>query len=237
DVQLGAAVLRTAFRIVGAVLVGVRRDRAALAVAVRADHARGVDAVAGQVVVHGARATLGQALVVGVGTDGVGVAGNLDAQVGVALQDLDGLVEDRDRVGTQGRLVEVEVHALQVDRDRHRAAVRTDGLASLRTGALVVAVVDAVAVVVHVGAARGDRLRRRGDRGDRLRAEGDGHAQRGQDVGEVVFLRTGSGLDVVEVDAGAQLGAQGHASEVELQADAEVGGEVRILVLVRIAAV
>src|SRR5690606_13390642 len=68
DVQLGAAVLRTAFRIVGTVLVGVRRDRAALAVAVRADHARGVDAIAGQVVVHGARATLGQALVVGVGT-------------------------------------------------------------------------------------------------------------------------------------------------------------------------
>src|SRR5690606_39642134 len=51
----------------------------------------------------------------------VGVASHFDAQVGVTLQDLDRLVEDRHRVGTQGRLVEVEVHALQVDRHRHRA--------------------------------------------------------------------------------------------------------------------
>src|SRR3546814_9635495 len=61
----------------------------------------------------------------------------------VTLQDLDRLVEDRHRVGTQRRLVEVEVHALQVDRRRHRAAVRTDGLASLRIRALVVAIVHA----------------------------------------------------------------------------------------------
>src|SRR5690606_32047226 len=51
-VQLGATVLRAAFRIVRTIRVGVRRDRAALAVTVRTDHARGVDAVAGQVVVH-----------------------------------------------------------------------------------------------------------------------------------------------------------------------------------------
>src|SRR5690606_39169729 len=128
---------------------GVRRDRAALAVTVRAHQARGIDAVAGQVVVHRAGTALRQALVVGIGADGVGVAGDLDPQVGIALQDLDGLIEDRDRVRTQRGLVEVEVYALQVDRDRHRAAVRTDGLASLRTGAAVVAVVDAVAVVVQ----------------------------------------------------------------------------------------
>src|SRR3546814_2389843 len=56
DVQLGAAVARTAFRIVRTVVVGVRRDRAALAVTHRAHQATGVDAVAGQVVVHGAGA-------------------------------------------------------------------------------------------------------------------------------------------------------------------------------------
>src|SRR5690606_36434669 len=77
----------------------------------------------------------------------------------------------------------------------------------------------------------------RGDRGGRLRAEGDGHAQRGQDVGEVVFLRAGSGLHVVEVDTGTQLGADVDAAIVELQADAEVGGQVGVFMLVRIAAV
>src|SRR3546814_20471521 len=56
DVQLGASVARTAFRIVRTVVVGVRRDRAALAVTHRAHQATGVDAVAGQVVVHGAGA-------------------------------------------------------------------------------------------------------------------------------------------------------------------------------------
>src|SRR3546814_1623946 len=39
DVQLGAAVARTAFRIVRTVVVGVRRDRAALAVTHRAHQA------------------------------------------------------------------------------------------------------------------------------------------------------------------------------------------------------
>src|SRR5690606_40182938 len=69
DVQLGAAVLRTAFRIVRTIRVGVRRDRTALAVAVRAHQARGVDAVGGQVVVHRAGTALRQALVVGVGAE------------------------------------------------------------------------------------------------------------------------------------------------------------------------
>src|SRR5690606_32700236 len=118
DVQLGATVLRTAFRIVRTIRVGVRGDRTALAVADRADQTRSVDAVAGQVVVHGLGATLRQLLVVGVGTARVGVAGDFDAQIRVTLQDLGGLGQDRNRVRTQGGLVVVEVHALQVDRDR-----------------------------------------------------------------------------------------------------------------------
>src|SRR5690606_23066180 len=190
------------------------RDRAALAVAHRAHQATGVDAVAGQVVVHGAGATLGQGLVVGVGALRVRVASHLDPQVGVTLQDLDGLVQDRHRVRTQGRLVEVEVHALQVDRHRHRAAVRTDGLASLRIGALVVAVVHAVAVAVHVGAARGGRGR--GDRGGRGRTQRNHHADRGEDVAEPVFAVVVVGVAaqcghavVVAIDPVGQLGTDG----------------------------
>src|SRR3546814_18899070 len=80
DVQLGAAVARTAFRIVRTVVVGVRRDRAALAVTHRAHQATGVHAVSGQVVVHGPGATLGQGLVVGIGTLLVVVASHLYRQ-------------------------------------------------------------------------------------------------------------------------------------------------------------
>src|SRR5687768_6527165 len=76
DVQLGAAIARTAFRIVRTIFVGVRRDRTALAVANRTDQACCIDAVARQVVVDGLGATLGELLVVFVGTDGVGVAGD-----------------------------------------------------------------------------------------------------------------------------------------------------------------
>src|SRR5690606_32284428 len=88
-VQLGAAVARTAF----AGVVGV--DRAALAEAVRTHQTAGVDALAGQVVVHGGGATLRQALVVLLGADRVGVASDFDAQLRVLLQDRHGLVEDR----------------------------------------------------------------------------------------------------------------------------------------------
>src|SRR5690606_10128534 len=118
DVQLGAAVACTTFRIVGAIRVGVRRDRAALAVTGRALQAACIDAVAGQVVVHGLGATLGQALVVLLGTDGVGVAGNLDTQIRVTTQDFDRLVQDLHRIRAQGRTVEVEVHAGQINGDR-----------------------------------------------------------------------------------------------------------------------
>src|SRR5690606_1395135 len=230
DVQLGATVLRTAFRIVRTIRVGVRGNRAALAVADRANQARGVDAVAGQVVVHGLGATLGQLLVVRVGALRVGVARHLDAQVGVTLQDLDGLRQDGHRVRTQGRLVEVEVHALQVDRDRDRAAVRADGLASLRVRALVVAVVDAVAVVVQVGAARRDRGRSRRRRRSGGRAQRDHDADRGQQVAVPVVgaPRTGraDGL-VLEIGAVGDFGAHGDAVvEGALQAGADLGGDV-----------
>src|SRR3546814_17487443 len=83
DVQLGAAVARTAFRIVRTVVVGVRRDRAALAVTHRAHQATGVVAVAGQVVVHGAGATPGPGLAVGIGSVGVGVASYRSEERGV----------------------------------------------------------------------------------------------------------------------------------------------------------
>src|SRR5690606_5618772 len=118
DVQLGAAVARATFRIVGAIRVGVRRDRAALAVADRTLQAAGVNAVAGQVVVHGLGAALGQARVVLLGTDRVGVTGNLDTQVRIATQDLDRLVQDLHRIRAQRRTVEAEVHARQVNGDR-----------------------------------------------------------------------------------------------------------------------
>src|SRR6185369_266714 len=114
DVQLGAAVARTAFRIVRTVFVGVRGDRAALAVADRTDQTTGVDAVAGQVVIHRLGATLRQLLVVLVGTLGIGVTGDFNLQVGVALQDFGGFAEDLHGIRTQRRLVVVEVDALQV---------------------------------------------------------------------------------------------------------------------------
>src|SRR5690606_37748372 len=112
DVQLGATVLGATFRIVRTVRVGVRRNRTALAVTIRAHHARGINTVAGQVVIHRSRAVLRQGLVVRIGTLGVGVASHFDAQLGVTLQDLRRLTQHRHRVRTQGRLVEVEVHAL-----------------------------------------------------------------------------------------------------------------------------
>src|SRR5690606_27946988 len=153
----------------------------------------------------------------------VGVASHFDAQLRVALQDLDRLVEDRDGVRTQGRLVEVEVHALQVDRHGDRATVRTDGLAGLRIRAAVVAVVHAVAVAVHVGAARSGRGRRRGDRGGRLRTQRDHDADRGQHVAEPVFRRGADAL-VVEVRAVHELGADADAADIALGTDADLGG-------------
>src|SRR6185437_12191520 len=118
-------VLGATFRIVRTIRVGVRRNRTALAVADRTGQTASVDAVLGQVVVHRGSTTLRQLLVVSVGTLRVGVTGNFNAQIRVTLQDLGGFAQDGHSVRTQVRLVEVEVHALQVDRDRHRATVRT----------------------------------------------------------------------------------------------------------------
>src|SRR3546814_1952716 len=101
------------------------------------------------------------------------------------------------------------------------------GLASLRIRALVVAIVHAVAVAVHVGAARGGRGR--GDRGGRLRTQRDHHTDRGQDVAERVFVGSGK-AGVVEVDAIGQLGADANAArQVALDACADLGGEIAVL--------
>ncbi len=160
------------------------------------------------------------------------MTGNFNAQIRVTLQDLGGFAQDRHGVRTQVRLVEVEVDALQVDGDRHRATVRTDGLTRLRVRALVVAVVDAVTVVVQVGAARGNRSRSRSSR-DRSRAQRDHDADRSQHVAEPVFLRSGNAL-VVEVSAVGHFGADSNALfEGGLQADAQLGGNVAVLTLAR----
>src|SRR3546814_11728740 len=93
----------------------------------------------------------------------------------------------------------------------------------------VVAIVHAVAVAVHVGAARGGRGR--GDRGGRIRTQRDHHADRGQAVDERVFVGGGK-AGVVEVDAIGQLGADANAArQVTLDACAELGGAVAILEL------
>src|SRR3546814_3343924 len=89
---------------------------------------------------------------------------------------------------------------------------------SLRIRALVVAIVHAVAVAVHVGAARGGRGR--GDRGGRRRAQRDHHADRGQDVAEPVLAIVVVGIAgecgvavVVGIDAVGELGTDGDRSE------------------------
>ena len=169
--------------------------------------------------------------VVLVATALVGVASHFDAQIRITLQDLDSLVQNRNGIRTQGRLVEVEVHALQVDRDRHRATVRNDGLTSLRTRALVVAVVDAIAVVIQIGAARSHRSR--SNRSNRLRAQGHGQADASEQIGEGIFLSTGTRLLVIEIDTGADFGTQINATEIELQTGTQVQCQVGVFQLTR----
>ncbi len=126
----------------------------------------------------------------------------------VTLQDLGGFAQDRHGVRTQVRLVEVEVDALQVDGDRHRATVRTDGLTRLRVRALVVAVVDAVTVVVQIGAARGNRA------GAGAAATGPGPAgsrRRPKPARHRTSLRSGGNALVVEVSAVSHFGADSNA--------------------------
>src|SRR5689334_313252 len=136
----------------------------------------------GQVVVHDLRATLRQLLVVRVRTDGVGMAVELDLDFRIALQRVDGLVEDRDRVRRRQlqrrldvvlaslRTIELEVHAAEVNDDLLRAAVRTDDGASRRIRAAVVAVVDAIVIVVErMAIRRGGRSSRRRRRRRRSR--------------------------------------------------------------------
>src|SRR5690606_31232308 len=175
--------------------------------------------VGDQVVVDGLGTTLGQALVVGVATDAVGVTGSFDADVRVLLQDFRGLVQGLLRFRTQGRLVEVELDTAQVDGDLDVATIRTDDRARRRGRALVVAVVHAVAVTVQLGAVwfgrRGRRRKRfRLDRG--FDAAQGYHDARGDDpVTEVVDAGHGLVVHVVAIDGfGAAADAVG---EVEGQ--------------------
>src|SRR5699024_5578137 len=122
----------------------------------------GINAIGRQVVVNDLRTTLRQTLVVGVGTDRVGITGNLHLDLRITLQRIHRLLQDGHRVGRRllqrrrdvglalARTVELEVHATQVDGDLLRAAVRAHHGAGGRARALVVAVVDAIVVVIQL---------------------------------------------------------------------------------------
>src|SRR5690348_5634420 len=168
--QLDATVALTASR----GLVGV--DRVRLAEALHRSDAVGRDSVRGQITINDVGTTIGQTLVVRIGADRVGVAVDLDLDLGITVQRIHSLVEDGHRIGFrrfQGRAdvglallrtVELEVHAAQVNDHVLRAAVRTDDRAGSGVRALVVAVVDAIVVAVHrraVGRRRSSRGRRR----------------------------------------------------------------------------
>ena len=113
-----------------------------------------MDAVLHEVVDHAGRAALGEVLVVGPGAPVVGVAFHPDVgQLGVLGQDAHHLVEQRERLGLDDRLVGVEVDAaveadpvrLQGDqRTLHRAAI------VLRRPGLVGALVFRIGNAVHV---------------------------------------------------------------------------------------
>src|SRR3546814_1487358 len=92
-------------------------------------------------------------------------------------------------------------------RRRHTRCALVTGVQTCALPIFVVAIVHAVAVAVHVGAARGGRGR--GDRGGRLRTQRDHHADRGQDVAERVFVGGGK-AGVVEVDRSEE-----HTSELQ----------------------
>src|SRR5690606_27203792 len=170
---LGAgAVLRAGLRagqqrelhaaVLGARRLGLARvDRLVGAVAA-GDQAVLGDALGHEVVLHGLGAPLRQVAVVLGAAGVVGVAGDLDAQVRVLLEDLERPVEGAERGAGEIRRVHLEVDALDdagelLDLLGHlvRAAVAVlvpvHGLDLGR--ALVVGVGDAVAVVVRIRAA------------------------------------------------------------------------------------
>src|SRR5665213_872487 len=92
DLQLGTTIARTAF--LG--LVGV--DRVRFAEALDRRDTTGINTMRGQVFVNDLRTTLGQLLVVRVGTDRVGVTVEFNLDVRVAVQRVNCLVKDRDRI-------------------------------------------------------------------------------------------------------------------------------------------
>src|SRR5690348_6120889 len=206
NLQFRTTVLRTTG--VGCIVA----DRIAFTMTDRAFQTAGVDTMAGQVVIHDLCTTLGQALVVFVGTLRVGVTGNRHVHLRITLQGIDGLVKHRDRIGTRLgqrlrdvglallRAIELEVHAAQVDDDLLCATVRTDDGAGRGTRALVVAIVDAVAIAVEGGA-----IRRRRGRRDRSRscgcrsAEARDHAEAKEPVAVTAPVRLGLVVMVVAV--------------------------------------
>src|SRR5690606_36343960 len=100
----------------------------------------------------------------------------------------------------------------------------------LRIRATVVAVVDAVAVVIQVCAAR--RNRSRGNRGHSLGTQRNDHADRSQQVAKPVFAGDGDAL-VVEVTTVGQFGTHTDAAHVGLQTGADLGGQVAVFALTR----
>src|SRR5690348_7471702 len=188
--QLDATVALTASR----GLVGV--NRVGLAEALHRSDTVGRDAMRGQVLIHDVGTTVGQALVVLVGTDRIGVAVNLDLDLRITVQRVHGLVEDGHRIGfrrLQGRAdvglallraVELEVHAAQVNDHILRATIRADDRAGSGVRALVVAVVDAVVVAVH-----GRAVSRRRSCRWRRRRRGMAHLDDQTDGGQAIYPR------------------------------------------------
>ncbi len=157
-----------------------------------------------RVLTDGFGATLGELLVVGIAADVVGVSGELDLHVGIALHDLHDGVEDGLGIRTQGRLVELEGHAAQLQDLGQRAAVAVHAGVGRGAGALVLGIDDAVAVgILKAGGAHhldhlGLGLGR--NRDFRLVPEGDFKAC--VDAYVLGAVGAGAGLEVV-VDVAA----------------------------------
>src|SRR6185312_10843320 len=93
DLELDATVALTASR----GLVGV--DRVGLAEALHRGDAARVDAVRSQVLIDDVGTTLGQTLVVLIGADRIGITIDFDLDLRIAVQGIDCLIQDRDRIG------------------------------------------------------------------------------------------------------------------------------------------
>src|SRR5690606_3316085 len=91
------------------VIGGVVGDRAGFAIADSIDAGR-LDTFINQSLTHGVGAALGQILVVGVSTDGVGVAFNSGGDRGIGLHELGQALDVLTELGANGVAVKVELH-------------------------------------------------------------------------------------------------------------------------------